>query len=488
MENLMKQYDWAQPQRQPLAGLAIVFLDTLWEVLKRVWPFLLLMLFGGDRNKTNRYELIALFFLVFTIISAVIRFIYFRFYIEGDKLIIKSGWFKKVTKIIPLEKIQSVHIEQGPLHQLFNIVKLSIDTAGSQKAEATIDALHKSMAEALKYQLESEKAQIIEESKTEFTEPIVRLTPKDLLMLSISANHVEAFVILLSFAFGLYENLKGINNNIFSSIEDFLPKRAVYPILFLVISILVITILVSTVRIFLRFYDLSVFKTIKGFQLRSGLLNVKERLVPSRRVQFVSWKANWIRKLMNLWLVEYHVSGGDELKQNQKVQVPVTQTQYISLLVKNYYEQPQITNEIFVRVHLSYVFRRLLVYGLAPSLFVIPVLWFFWKEYSLLFLIYPFILLVSLICFQKKFRLWAFENILHIRKGIFGEERIIMQWHKLQSVQLSQSIYQRHEDLATITLYTAAGNIIVPFISLHAAQQLANFALYKTESSSPDWM
>ena len=32
--------DWSQPQRQPLAGLAIVILKTFWEVLKRAWPFL----------------------------------------------------------------------------------------------------------------------------------------------------------------------------------------------------------------------------------------------------------------------------------------------------------------------------------------------------------------------------------------------------------------------------------------------------------------
>ena len=38
-------YNWEVPQRQPLAGLGIVFLKTLLEILKRVWPFFLLMLF-----------------------------------------------------------------------------------------------------------------------------------------------------------------------------------------------------------------------------------------------------------------------------------------------------------------------------------------------------------------------------------------------------------------------------------------------------------
>lgn len=484
----MQQFDWNIPQRQPVAGLAIVFLNTFWEVLKRLWPFLLLMLFGKEDDGVNRYEIAALAFLVITVVSAVIRFLYFRFYIEDEKLIIKSGWFKKVTKIIPLEKIQSVHIEQGPLHQVLNVVKLSIDTAGSQKAEATIDALHKTMAEALKQQLESEKAEPAQQKISELKLPVIRLTPKDLFRLSISANHVEAFFILLSFVFGLYENLKDIDNNLFSRLEDLLPGQAVYPILFLVISILLITILVSTIRIFLRFYDLSVFKTVKGFQVRSGLINVKEKMAASGKIQFVSWSANWIRKLMHLWILEYHIAGGDQLKQNLKVQIPVTQDEHIPLLVKNYHANLTITNEVFIRIHPSFLWRRLLVYGIFPLLLIIPALWFVWQQYALLLLLYPVALGIIVWCFRKKFRLWAMEDVIYIRKGIFGEEKILMQWHKLQAVQLSQSIFQRRKNLASVRLLTAAGNITIPFIELSAARQLVNFALVKTEFSNRTWM
>lgn len=484
----MQPFDWNKPQRQPLAGLAIVFLNTFWEILKGIWPFLLLFLFGKQENGVNRYEIAALFFLLLTIVSAVIRFLYFRFYIEEQKLVIKSGWFRKVTKIIPLEKIQSVHIEQGPLHQVLNIVKLSVDTAGSHKAEATIDALHKSMAEALKLHLESGKMDEEDGRKTEFKAPVLRLAPKDLFKLSISANHIEAFFILLSFAFGLYENLKDIDNNLFSRLRDFLPQRAVYPILFLIVTILFITIIVSTARIFLRFYDLTVLKTGKGLEIRSGLINVKEKLVPFRKIQYVSWKTNWIRKLMHLWMVEYHTAGGDEAKQNLKVQIPVTQEEQISVLVQNYNNQPRITNEVFIRIHSSFVSRRLLVFGLFPCLLLIPVFWFLWKEYAFFFLIYPAGLWVILWCFRKKFRLWALEDTVYIRKGIFGEEKILLEWHRLQSIQLSQSIFQRKKNLATVTIHTAAGNVTVPFISLIAARQLVNFALFKTESSQRYWM
>ena len=97
----MKPHDWSQPQRQPAIGLAVVFLNTIWEVAKRFWQLLLLMLFGKE-GKVSRYEIIALVFLVITILTALMRFLYFKFYIEDYKLVIKKGWLNKETKIIPL--------------------------------------------------------------------------------------------------------------------------------------------------------------------------------------------------------------------------------------------------------------------------------------------------------------------------------------------------------------------------------------------------
>ncbi len=308
----MKTFDWSRPQRQPFAGLAIVFINTLWQVIKAVWPFVLLMLFGNREKGINRYELIALFFLGFTILSAVLNFIFFRFYIEDDKLVIKKGWFRKETKVIPLNRIQTANIEQGPLHQLLNVVKLSIDTAGSQKAEASIDAIHLGMAEDLqKILLAGRESVTNPEVKQEEVSPLVRLGTKDLLKLSLSANHVETFFILFSFGVGLYDNLKDLDNNLFSNLKDLLPGFEIFPILALIIFILLVTVTVSTIRIFFGFYDLRVLRTTKGFQIRSGLTNIKNRIISLPKIQYISWNSNWIRKKMGLWMLEYHVAGGD---------------------------------------------------------------------------------------------------------------------------------------------------------------------------------
>ena len=484
----MKTFDWSQPQRQPFAGLAIVFINTLWQVIKAVWPFLLLMLFGNRENGINRYEMIGLFFLGFTILSAVLNFIFFRFYIEDDKLVIKKGWFKKETKVIPLNRIQTANIEQGPLHQLLNVVKLSIDTAGSQKAEASIDAIHLGMAEELqKTLLAARETTKDKEIPPQEMLPLLRLGTKDLLKLSLSANHVETFFILFSFGVGLYDNLKNIDDNLFSKLKDLLPGFEIFPILALIIFVLLVTVTVSTIRIFFGFYDLRVLRTPKGFQIRSGLTNIKNRIISLPKIQYISWNSNWIRKKMGLWMLEYHVAGGDQLKNKLKVQVPVTRQEYIPVLTEGYHLLPDVSGLTYLAMLRSFVWRRILVLAVFPLLILIPLAWWFWEEMALWLLLYLFIIAIVSWCQQKKFRLWAMDDLLVIRKGILGEKFIILKWHKLQSIKLSQSPYQRNHGLANLVIYTAGGQVPLYFLPLGEAEQLRDFIVYKTESSLQSW-
>jgi len=485
----MKSFDWSKPQRQPLAGLTIVFINVVWEVVKRVWPLIILILLRNKPGRFDKYELIALIFVLLTVVGAVLRFFFFRFYIEDNKMIIKSGWLKKTTKVIPLEKIQTVNIEQGPVHQVMNIVKLSIDTAGSQQAEASIDALHKTMAEALREQLLSEKAEFITaEAKQDSVTPIMHLNGRYLLKLSISANHLETLLLLFSFVFGLYENLKDIDNGFFTDINEAFPDRSIYPVLFLAIAILLITIIVSTARIFFSFYDFNVVRNNTGLRIKSGLLNVKERIISSGKIQFVSWKANWIRKKMRLWMLEYHISGADEVQRKSRVHLPLTRNEYIPLMVKEYYELPAVNEAIAIRIHSSFFWRRFIIVGLIPSLVIIPLLWLVWEEVSLFLLFYTFSIAIMAWQTQRKFRLWAMNDTAYIKKGWLGEERILLQWYKMQFIQITQSFFQRKRDLASIRIHTAGGSIHIPFISLEAAKHIRDYALYKTEVSSKNWM
>lgn len=489
----MLQVDWSIPQRQPVAGLVIVVLKTVWDVLKRVWPLLLLMLLRRNPEEGNGrgefYEWIIIGFSLLALLAGVLRFFFFRFYIANNELVVKKGWLKKETLVIPLQKIQTVHIEQSILHEVLQIVKLSIDTAGSAKTEVAIDALRRPMAEALRYQLLEEDKELPHERAAEAQgTPLIKLSGKDLFRLSLSANHLEAFFILLSFGLGILENLRTINDSAISDAEGLVRAGTSLLWLFFVPALLVTVFLISTARIVFKFFDFTVFGSAAGYRIKSGLTNVRERTVTFRKIQYVSWKANWIRRLMKLWLLEYHVSGSDEQKRALKVQVPVTNSAYVPVLAENYAPLPNPEGKEPVRIHPSYIYRRLLIIGLFPTAALLGIFWPQWGERALVFIAYPLAIALYVWLYQRKFRLWAFNEELLIRRGFLGEELILLQWYKLQSVVLQQSLYERRHHLATVVLHTASGRITVRFIPLHTARELMNYALYQVERAQRSWM
>ncbi|HYH14769.1 MAG TPA: PH domain-containing protein [Flavisolibacter sp.] len=490
MEPIPPPYNWETPQRQPITGLVVVFIKTFWEIIKRVWPFFLWMLFDNQKDKPDeqdKFELLVVLFIALTVVSSILKFLYFRFQIINEELIIHKGWLKKTTVIVPLHKIQTIHIEQSFLHQFLGIVKAGIDTAGSKKTEVSIDALHLSMAKALQARVQAiDKQETPTAAHPMQALPLLRLSGKDLLRLSLSANHIEAFFILLSFVYGVYDNLKRVSENVITDTSALLPDTLFF-ISFFILFTLCITVLISTTRIVLKFYDYKVWQQQAGFYIKGGLTSLKEQFVPFSKVQYITWRANWVRKQLGLWMLEYKIAGSDEVKASQKVEVPITQSAYIATLVTPYAAIPGTAADP-IRIHASFVYRRLLMVGFLPALVLIAGSWFWWQEKALIFLLLPLFVGLKAALLQKRFRLYAYSDLVYINRSSYGSTYTLLPWYKLQSVSLQQNIYQRKHNLASLLLYTASGNISLPYISLEAAHAIVNYALYQVEANERPWM
>jgi putative membrane protein len=485
----MKAFDWSRPQRQPVQGLVVVMIQTLFSLLKTLWPLLILLLLRDKPDEGPRkfsyYEVTGVVVAVMTVLLSLLNFFFFRFYIEEDQLMVKSGWLKKQTKIIPLTKIQTVNVEQGFLHQILRIVKLTVDTAGSEKAELKIEALSKAMAEDLRtYLLQQSVTSSTEEKPLSQPPPLIELDDKDLLKLCLTANHLEAFFVLLFFGIGLLDNLRSIGKDAIDKVEGAVPRFSGFALLFLSFGLLLVTLIFSMGRVFFRYYNYRVTLLQRGLHIRSGLTNVKERMLPHRKIQYITWQRSWMRRLIHFWVLEYHTAGNDDAernKNNDDIKVPVTREEFLPGLAATYSPMPDVTDQEPVRMHPSYVMRRLLMVGLLPVAVFMVAAYFLFDYLAWWLLVWTVLAGVYAWLAQRKFRLWALPHVAYIRKGHLGEEYTLVQWRKLQQVQISQSIFQKRRGLATLYLHTAAGSVRLSFISLQAAQQIADYALYKME-------
>jgi len=95
------------------------------------------------------------------------------------------------------------------------------------------------------------------------------------------------------------------------------------------------------------------------------------------------------------------------------------------------------------------------------------------------------------------FFVWKYVNsveldidgeLITIKKGWVFPKRIVIPAYKVQSVSVSQNIFQKRRNLSHFTIFTAAGDRKFPFVSFKKSMELHNYLLYKAESSKRSWM
>ena len=99
---------------------------------------------------------IPLFFLISSKILAAMSAI-----VTERKLVVKRGVFNKEEKSIPLEKITDVAMVQGPLMRVFNLYRLSFETAGQSAQGALVSLIGINDAETFRETILAQKDKLL---------------------------------------------------------------------------------------------------------------------------------------------------------------------------------------------------------------------------------------------------------------------------------------------------------------------------------------
>lgn len=476
------KFDWSVPQKaSPIALIIIVG-----KIFKDSWLIILFFVvsyFFKNQEDTKAQVKVISSFMGVTIVLLVVEirhligYFRFRFYLEERELIVLSGILSQTKTSIPINRIQSIHLVQTYLHRLTNTCQLKLETAGTENTELEIKAINKEKALAL---------QAILQTATTHQEPLKsdvkfsKLHLKDVLKLAFSENHIKTFLIIVAFAFSRMEDLKqflGINA---TDIIDEQVNQVQFTnsiLLQLIIVVLFLTLIVSFVRVLLRYYGMQIKSTTKGFQMEWGFLQTQQKMLIQNKVQLISWNNNFIRKVLGIKIVRFFMTGEDILKTGQHIQLPIMQADLLYQLVSPYQAIWPSKKEQFNCVDKSYGWRDTVVFVL-PITFIAAIAIYFWNPWYIFF---PLIILIYFTISNwvkyQKFRFWRNNTSLQIQKGIWGEENILLNFYKIQQVSIKTSPFQRRKNLATIELYTAGETVIIPFIPIDQAQYMADWAL-----------
>lgn len=504
----MNKLALSSPQRQSILGVAVIFFSNL----RKAFNFFLAVVFV---NLGTKFKILGLdledwayiLSAIFLIIS-YLQYLKFSFYIKGDNFVIEKGVLSQEKVNVPFARIQTVNTSQNIVQRILGVVGLKIDTAGSIQNEIQIPALTKGHALELREYLMQRKFESSNESDQETdlakaknisaekkeTSAFLTLRLKELLLVGLTQNHFRSGLFLFAVVNGYvwqFEDylLKPFESYLEETAESFLTQW----ILLLPIAILiflVISVLASMIGTALTHYQFKFYLDEDGMRMSGGLLAKQTFNVPYEKIQYFKWESNPLRALIGFYTLRVKQAGTAAINDRKLISIPGLKARALLKVLKAHY--PKRKDKPFkVYAVNSLLFVQLFIWlGLIPALLLSVLNFWLIEEFWLYPVLVIHLLMVAFLSgkYFQHYQIKVSGDFVQIRRGWIFPSVVFIPNYKLQNLSLKQTIFQKRRNVASLSLYTAAGGETLLHLRKEEAQELYNYLLFCIESSREKWM
>lgn len=421
--------------------------------------------------------------LAFGAVSALSWWRYTFQLVDGELIVVK-GVLSVDRLTVPVDRIQSLGIDQELLHRITGLVKVSVDTAGSAEAEFTIDAVSREVAEELQKQaVIAEPAPLstpdgqppapaVVEDRIVFTHDGGRLVRAALTMWPLTG----LLILGPLFAFG---------DQFIQQVEDRVGELDVDTSQFAwwwipvgATAFLAFSVILNIGRVILADWQLTLRANATSLRRTSGLLSRTSKASSVSRIQVVSSEQNPLQQRANLRTVGLSTIGEGDLAligcdddQFDTIRGLAGSSSGIAL------DRRIDPAEVFLAV------RNITVVMAIVAL----VAWFSVGWWALLAFA-----AVPLVWFTQQrhvrnFR-WGLDSELATFTHVFDSSTRQALLRKTNSVRVTQSIFQRRRSLGHVHLVTGAGTISIGMIPIAEAHAVRDHILATAETDPRPWM
>ena len=500
MNNLV---DFSQPQRQSLPGILVMFANSLQKTLRALWPMLILWIVRFDSlNKIIFFGSIAAAVVLIGVIS-YLQYLFFTFHIdeENNEFVIQKGVFNKTRITIQLHKIQQVNINQSLIQRLVGVYKLEIDTAGSDKKEASISAISHELATILKERLinHSQQETIVDSEKVAIEESLssfIKIGLLSLVKIGFTSNYIKSFALIFVFFTTIIENLQQLNTDVINEDEvthylDALPNITSFMI---VVGIFIVLILiVNLFRTILKYFDFTIQKSKQAIILSYGLISTKNTLLNPNKVQKIKITQNYFQKKLDVTTIGVHQASSDveKVKEKDQIEVPgCNESERNAILILLLGQLPKKGTQYLPN------WRKLAVntffFLLVPILITLFlnyntefVTWTEWLIYTFVFCVFAGIMLWFSF---KNYKLFVSNDFIIKQNGAWDIDTTIIEPYKIQAIETQQFFWQKATNIGSVTLSTAGGTVSFTTGNYSEIKELVNYWLYEVETWEKNWM
>lgn len=507
------EQDW-----QRLSPMSIVFFigKFITHLIKDSLPSLApvaIVIFNSE-NKLWISSLIAVGVVLLLLGGSFLQYWYFKFKIEGQKLLVNDGVFKKNHRIIQFDRIQNINILQPLYFKPFQLVNLQVETAGAKGNEADLAGIPNSFADYLREHVMQAKQQSEQKTTNQSgsnddsaPELIAEASMRDLVKYGMSSNGIFWFFVLIAPIFSMTDEIieKWITKEDIRQLSEFFGGGMAGNAILFVSAILLTLALMFSFSILgaiLRYYkyqltldnkDDGYLKPLAKQTLKrsSGLLTSYQESLKLQKIQAFISQSNFIGRWLqveNITLGQVS-SGQNNPKNKASLFVVPARTAEQSMALKSQLMEEVPENIETVGIDKRYVYKTIALKLFLPSLSICTMIYF--NLYQLAIFVIP--VLVSVVFLPLVLRRWkAYQfgmknGYARFERGLFGFRHVTFPLFKIQKVEVHQSPLQRRRNLATLKVYLASNKIQMQYIPMPIAQQWMAVIVKQIQLTKKAW-
>jgi putative membrane protein len=482
------------------------------------------------------------------IVVSVASYLRFTYRYDAADLVIRSGLFTRNERRIPYARIQNLDAAQNPLHRLFGVTVVRVQTGGGAEPEASLiltrDAVAEMRARVLAaggraaggHAAGARTADVEPDASPEraasphsgtpiaptsaapiaTTSPapdagvqprtLLRLPPGELVLAGFIENRgmvlIAGALALLEQAGAtrrLVERLAEGDGAIFNALAARWPGAADVPVLlgavYIAAAVLVILLfirLLSTVWAVVRLHDFRLERVGDELQMEYGLFTRVSATIPLRRVQTVIIRHGPLHRLFGRCAVVVETAAGVLVETGARPREPIAPILRLEQLQPLLQElQPGLRTDVITwrPVHpraFGRMLRGSLFWPLALTLFAVPLVGR-WAAAVLVVLLLGATVLARL---RAGYLAWSLlPDSFVVRDGALMRETRVARFNRVQVVALDRNPFDLRTGMAGVRADTAGtrGGVVVPYLPADTAVALHGDLVARTAATAFVW-
>lgn len=465
-------------------------------------PFAVLLL--QVENKLLWFSIGAAAFIASVVVYAVLFFIFFRYKLTPDEVLLQRGVLKKQQLNLNFARIQNVNLSTPLYFSPFNIVNAQLDAAGSKGQEVVLAGIDKHRAELLRQEVFSYAKDNPEELEAESIDgndiqgSVFNLLNKEVVKFGLFSSTVFlALALLAPFQKQLTPLLtQNLVQPLSKAFSHFITSESLvfaFAVTAVLIGIVTTMLLLSCLAAFVRFYNFELIIDSEKIKRTCGLLERAQFSLQKSKIQSIEVKQNWMAKLLNRYTLsvkQINNSSPGKAQKQQSLIVPVLTQEQVNSVLDMCWDEPVKLHDIdYQGISSRFLVKTIGLYVFTPAV-IASIALFTHLSPIILAAIGAYLVLGTGLSYlrYKRHGFAFFDNQVAVRKGLFGTSYKLFKAYKAQQVTQIQTPMMAKNGLASLRFTLASGNITLPYLPQPIVQEQLNYSVYLAESSAKSWM